>query len=316
MPFTTLVGCDLPIQLAGMGGISTPALAGAVSEAGALGMVDCSGKRVVDVIAVFDELAGLTDRPFGGNFLMPFLDEDAVVLAAGRCRLIEFFYGDPVARLVDTVHRAGALAAWQVGSVDEARAAADAGCDLVVAQGVEAGGHVRGTTAMLPLVGAVVDAVDLPIVAAGGIGDGSVMAAAMAAGASAVRIGTRFVAADESAAHPRYVEALVAATPDDTVLTTAFSFLWPDAPHRVLASCVEALEAFEGDAVGEATVAGARVSLPPGAIVTPDVRTTGMIEAMPLYAGRSVGAVRGRQPARQIVDELMSTAQAILGSVG
>lgn len=312
-PFTTMLGCTVPIQLAGMGGISTPELAAAVSNAGGLGMVNLSSVAVGDIPGVFDDLDGRTSRPVGANFLMPFLDVSAVDLAACRCRLVEFFYGDPVPSLVDQVHAAGALAAWQVGSLDEARAAADAGCDLLIAQGCEAGGHVRGTIGMLSLLTGVLDVVDVPVIAAGGIGNGRGMAAALAAGASGVRIGTRFVAAEESPAHPRYIEALIAAGAGDTTLTTAFSVMWPGAPHRVLSSCVEALAAYTGDRVGRGMVAGSPVDLPPGAVVPPDIHTTGTIEAMPLYAGQSVGAVRRREPARQIIEELVTTADACLG---
>ena len=103
-----------------------------------------------------------------------------------------------------------------------ARRAQDAGCDLIVAQGIEAGGHVRGTTGLLPLLDEVRATTELPLVAAGGIGTGRAMAAALAAGADAVRIGTRLMAAHEVPAHPHYIDALTRATADDTVLTTAF----------------------------------------------------------------------------------------------
>src|SRR5262249_53714320 len=157
---------------------------------------------------------------------------DAVELAAERCPLVEFFWGEPSAALVDLVHAQGASASWQVGSADEGRLAADAGCDLVIAQGVEAGGHGRGAPRFLPLLEELRAAVDVPVVAAGGIGTGRAMAAALTAGADAVRVGTRFVAATESVAHPDYVDAVVKASADDTVLTTAFGEGWPDAPHR------------------------------------------------------------------------------------
>src|SRR5204863_9454556 len=124
--------------------------------------------------------------------------------------------------------------AWQVGSVDEARAAVDAGCDFIVAQGVEAGGHVRGQIGLLPLLDRVLDVVGVPVVAAGGIGTARAMAAALAAGASAVRVGTRFVASQEADTHPDYAQALIDAGPGDTVLTTTVAVMCPGAPHRVL----------------------------------------------------------------------------------
>ena len=178
-------------------------------------------------------------------------------------------------------------ASWQVGSADEARAARDAGCDLVVAQGVEAGGHVRGTLGVLPLLDEVRATIDLPVIAAGGIGTGHAMAAALVAGADAVRVGTRFMAATESEAHAGYVDALINANADDTVITTAFGDGWPDAPHRVLRSAIAAGQAL-----------GATQSWAPN---WPTSSEAGPVESRALYAGQSVGAVRSRQPAAEIV---------------
>src|SRR5207248_11032215 len=132
------------------------------------------------------------------------------------------FWGDPDAAVVARIHAGGALAFWQVGSREEALAAADADCDVVVAQGVEAGGHVRGTTPLLALLDHVVGQVDVPVVAAGGITTAERVAEVLAAGASAVRLGTRLLATTESAAHPDYLAALLAADGKDTELTTAF----------------------------------------------------------------------------------------------
>ena len=167
--FTELVGCSVPIQSAPMGGVATaPSLPAAVSNAGGHGMVAAITLPAEALFAVVDEVEKRTQQPFGVNFLIPFLEDRAVVeLAASRVGVIEFFYADPDPSLVELVHRGGALACWQVGSVGEARAAVDAGCDLVVAQGVEAGGHVRGRLGLLPLLSEVLEAVDVPVVAAG-----------------------------------------------------------------------------------------------------------------------------------------------------
>ena len=142
------------------------------------------------------------------------------------------------------IHRHGALVACQVGSRDEAIAAVEAGCDIIVAQCVEAGGHVRGTIGILALLDEVLDAINVPVLAAGGIGSGRAIAAVLAAGADGVRVGTRFVAAEESGVHPTYARAVVDATARDSVYTEAFSVGWPNAPHRVLRSSLEAAEAF------------------------------------------------------------------------
>src|SRR5262249_4887206 len=187
-----------------------------------------------------------------------------------------------------------------------------AGCDLIVAQGTEAGGHVRGRLGLLPLLGAVLDAVDVPVIAAGGIGTARSVAAALAAGADAVRVGTRFVAAAESDAHPGYVDALVGARSEDTVLTEHFAVMWPGAPHRVLRSAVAASEAFPGEVVGEMELFGVRQPIPRSGVPCPTRGTTGETAAMALYAGESVGAVRGVKPAADIVRELIDGAEHLL----
>ena len=310
--FTRLVGCSVPIQLAGMGGASTPELAAAVSTAGGLGMVNMVLAPDQDVAVALAALAKETTGPVGINFLMPFLDVAAVEAAAPHCRVVEFFYGDPQAGLVERVHQAGALVDWQVGSADEARAAVQAGCDFVVAQGIEAGGHIRGKVGLLALLDEVLGAVEVPVLAAGGIGGPRAMAAALAAGAAGVRVDTRFVATVESGAHPAYIEALLKASAADTVVTTTFSGMWPDAPHRTLRSAVAAVEAFEGDTVGERQIGSASMTIPKGSAGSPNKQTTGAIAAMPLYAGESVGSVTQVQSAGDVVRELADGAERLL----
>lgn len=196
--FTELLGCRLPIQLAGMGGSSGPELVNAVAGAGAAATVAPHGLSRSALDGVLDRLG---PGVIGINVLVPFLDLRAVETAAARLRYVEFFYGDPVTDLVTRVHAHGALAAWQVGSVEEAVAAEEAGCDFVIAQGVEAGGHVRGTTALLPLLDAVLERMRVPVVAAGGIATARGVAAVLAAGAGAARVGTRFLATPEADVH-------------------------------------------------------------------------------------------------------------------
>lgn len=289
--FTEMFDCRVPLQQAGMGGVTSPDLALAVAAAGGLGML--TGTIGAEALSAQLDVVP-ADVAVGANFLLPFLDRAALEDASSRARLVELFWGLPDPEIVEKVHAGGARAGWQVGSVAEAIAARDAGCDLIVAQGIEAGGHVRGTVGLLPLLDEVRAAVDLPLVAAGGIGSGRAMAAALAAGADAVRVGTRFVASTESIAHPVYVEALVRAGAADTVITTAFGDGWPDAPHRVLKSALAA-----GEALGTAQ------SWSPD---WPTRTSTGPVEARALYAGQSVGAVRSRQSAAEIVAELVGEA--------
>ncbi len=303
--FTRLVGCRLPLQQAGMGGTATPDLAVGVAEAGALGMLGLAALPPDAVIAAVQAVATRTSCPFGVNFLMPFLNREAVTAAAGRARVIEFFYGDPDPDLVALAHGAGSLVSWQVGSIDEARAAADAGCDLVVAQGVEAGGHIRGEVGLLPLLEGILEVVNVPVVAAGGLGTARGVAAVLAAGASAARVGTRFLAAHEADVHPEYLDALIRARADHTVLTTTFSNLWPDAPHRVLRSCVSAALELQDDPVAVTEPApGLKVPVSRLSPPSPGRSTTGHVEAMAHYAGQSVEHVQRAMSAAEIVAEL------------
>jgi NAD(P)H-dependent flavin oxidoreductase YrpB (nitropropane dioxygenase family) len=311
--FTSLVGCAVPLQLAGMGWIAGPDLATAVSDAGGLGML---AMPMVPALVLSEMLATVrarTQNPIGVTFLIPFLDVDCVRVAARQARVVEFFYGDPDPDLVHMAHECGALVSWQIGSLAEARAAAAAGCDLLVAQGTEAGGHVRGQVPWLRLLTQVREALpNAPVLSAGGIGTGDEMGARLAAGADGVRVGTRFVATYEADAHPRYAEHLIQARAEDTVITTTFSTMWPDAPHRALVSSIARARALSGDTVGEVAIAGMTMPIPPLAPIAPTRTTTGEIDAMSLYAGTSVDAVRRVQPAADVVHELIEGAEEFL----
>ena len=279
--FTSLVGCRLPFQLAPLGGVGTTELAAAISAAGGLGMVPYG-------VAPPDAMLG----PAGVGFLMPYLPGvQAVAQAADGVRVLDFFEGDPDPRLVEVCHRAGALASWQVGSVEEAREAEVAGCDLVVVQGVEAGGHVRGRTPLDQLLAQTLRVVTVPVVAAGGIATAARVSALLARGADAVRVGTRFLACPECNTHPAYVQALLAAGAQETVLTQAFDDdgRWP-ATVRVLAASLAA-----------ARSAGNRSTMPP----TPGAKQP---LAMPCYAGVSVASLTEVQPAADILAELTAPA--------
>jgi len=312
MTFTDMVGCELPIQQAPMGGVSSaPQLPVAVAAAGGMGMLSAVLQPAEQLAAVLD---ALPPAAIGVNFLVPFLqDREAVSVAASRVPLVDFFGAAPDPELVGLAHREGALAAWQVGSVEEARAAVSAGCDVVVAQGVEAGGHVRGTIGLLALLDLVLAAVEVPVIAAGGLATPRSVAAVLAAGAAAARVGTRFIAtheALEAGAHRLYVDALLAAQGEDTVLTEAFSVGWPEAPHRVLTACVEAAPAAYHDPVGEMTMGGQTFPVPRWAVMSPNASATGEIAAMALYAGQGVGAVTRVQPAAEVVAELLALSRS------
>jgi nitronate monooxygenase len=299
--FTDLVGCRLPLQQAGMSGTATPTLAAAVANAGALGMIGVGRQQISVVERYLDEVAALTTDAVGATCIALFVQPDVVELLASRLPIIEFFYEWPdAARIPPDV-----ICGWQVGSVDEAKAAVDAGCRYVIAQGMEAGGHVRGHIPLAELLPKVREAVDVPVVAAGGIGNADAVRAAIGLGADAVRVGTRFVATSESYAHPAYIDALIAARAEDSVLTETFGVGWPDAPHRVLQSSIDAAADATGDVVGEMISAtGTSMEMPRFGVSSPNRDTTGDISAMALYAGRSVGSVERVMTAADVVAEL------------
>jgi NAD(P)H-dependent flavin oxidoreductase YrpB (nitropropane dioxygenase family) len=290
------IGVQTPVAQAGMGGgLSRHELAATVSEAGGLGTIAVNGADAID--RELSAARKLTGRPLAVNVLLPFARRDWFE-AASAADVVVTFWGTPK-------RRTGGTWVHQCGSVAEARAASAAGADAVIVQGVEAGGHVRGTQPLVHVLEEVLAAVDIPVVAAGGIGTAEAVCAAIDGGADAVRVGTRFVAAAESDAHPVYVDALVDSTGDDTVVTKTFSVGWPDAPHRVLASSVARAESTMADPVAQMHVPGQGVvPIPRFSTSPPTTTTTGDVAAMALYAGRAVGDVRRRQPAAEIVAEL------------
>lgn len=223
---TELLGIEHPVMLAGMGGVSYAPLVAAVSEAGGFACLGASTMGPDGMVAEMREVKRLTDKAFGVDLLtaMPgdleaqvqmLIDEGAKVFVAGL--------GVPSA-VIALCHDAGVIVVNMCGKVEHARRALEAGCDLVVAQGTEAGGHT-GTVATMPLVPQIVDAVGdrIPVVAAGGIFDGRGLAAALALGADGVWVGTRFIATPEARAVNGYKEALVAAREDSTVVSRAYS---------------------------------------------------------------------------------------------
>jgi NAD(P)H-dependent flavin oxidoreductase YrpB (nitropropane dioxygenase family) len=318
---TELLGIEAPIVLAPMGGAVTPELAAAVSNAGGLGTLPLSWNTPDEVRSHIAQTAALTDRPFGVNLIREWDQRErlAVAVDAGA-PVISLFWGD-AAGLVQEAHEAGVIVFVSVASADEAARAVAAGADVVVAQGWEAGGHVRGTVTTLALVPRVVDAVDpVPVVAAGGIADGRGLAAVLALGAAGAWVGTRFLAAQESSIHDEYRRRLLEAVETDTYYGTLFDGGWPDAPHRALRnSTVEAWEAAgrpaPGERPGEEDKVATRGDGSPVkryASSTPHSGMTGEIEALPNWAGQGVGLVTRVQPAAEIVRELVGDAERVL----
>ena len=303
---TELLHCDLPIQLAPMGSVSTTAaLPLAVATAGGHGMYSVLGLPPQALSPVLDALEPET-RAFGLNFFPALMDPGSLELAAERAPYVDFFLADADPALVETVHAGGGVCGWQVESGEEARAAEAAGCDIVVAKGWESGGRKRieGPT-LLPLLDDVLGAVAVPVVAAGGIATARGVAAVFAAGAEGARVGTRFIAAGESEAHPEWVQAVLDARATDAVVSHAFNVGMPEpGPHRVLRSSLAAAEALTVDQAGVMRIGGAEIAVARFGPQPPSRDSTGAIRAMAFYAGQSAGAVHAIQPAAEIVAEL------------
>ena len=325
-PLCDRLGIELPIIAAPMGFVSGPELAAAVSNAGGLGIMSFSGNPAPVLREEIRRLRRLTAKPFGVNLILYFpVEEQVAVCLEERVPVLSLFWGDP-APWVERAHAAGVTVALQVGSVEAARRAARAGVDLVIAQGVEAGGHVEGRVGTMVLVPRVVDAIaPVPVAAAGGIADARGLVAALALGAQAAVLGTRFLATPEATAHPLYKERVVAATEEDTVHTLLFGGGWPAAPHRTLRTAF--VEEWLGQEargqeqrpdepiVGETRMGGMAVPVTRFASLPPSAETTGDIASMSLLAGQSAGLVGEVKAAAAIVRELAEGARRIIGSL-
>jgi len=315
--FTDRLGVELPVVQAGMGGgISGHELAAAVSEAGGLGTIG-----IVAPEALREEIEAarrLTAKPIAVNLLLPFARR-AHWEAAAKADVVVTFWGRPRRRTPNI---------WfhQCGSVEEALGARGAGADAVIAQGVEAGGHVRGTRPALELLTRVRGAVgpDYPVLSAGGVVDSADVRARLEAGAEAAVCGTRFLMSEESGAHPAYKDRLLEG--DETILTELFGIGWP-APHRVLPNAATErwlgahsrgpawLRAFHrGTAplfarlpiglqsrLADAQNAGRPLFGPAAATAS---APASLVDAGPLYAGECVARVHDVRPAGDLAREL------------
>ncbi len=319
--FCDLIGLELPIVQSAIGGATTPELAAAVSNAGGLGALACTGLGAEDTAQAIAAIRASTDHPFAANLLIPY-GPDAEFHAALKAGapLIWLFWGDPTP-YIRVAHDAGAGVMLTVGSVEEAKSAAAAGVDIVVAQGSEAGGHVRGELSTMALVPAVVDALPgVPVLAAGGIADGRGVAAALMLGAGAAVLGTAFLSAEEANVHPTYRAEVQAASGADTRHSTLYNVGWPGAAGRTLVNSTwRAWEAAGRPAPGVRPGDGEIIARETdGAGIeryqatTARAELTGNIEAMPLWAGQGVGLVTQTRPAAQIVADLASGAQSAM----
>ncbi|MEI4235140.1 nitronate monooxygenase [Roseovarius sp. D22-M7] len=259
-----VLGIEIPILSSPLGGASGPELVAAVSNAGGYGVIPLWGDPADKVRDGIRRTRELTNRNFAVNLNMSLDYREALqTCIEERVHAVSFFWGHD-AGAIATAKEADLVVLSSVGSAAEARMAQEAGADIIVAQGYEAGGHVWGQVSTMALIPAVSDAVDVPILAAGGIADGRGMAAAMMLGAAGVWVGTRFLASHEAEMHETFRARVIAATETDTEWhAELYDGHWPKAPHRTLKNPTS--EAWRdagrpppGDRPGENEVIGTR----------------------------------------------------------
>lgn len=317
-PVCDLLCCDVPIVLAGMGGVARAELVAAVSEAGGFGFLGMVREPADFVAAQIAEVKARTGRAFGVNLIPAatppkLLQAQVQVCVAAKVHAVTLFWDTPP-DLIAHFREAGILVVRQVGSLVEAADARTAKADILVAQGWEAGGHVRGRTARSSLVADLVAHLDTPVLAAGGIVDGADVAAAMLLGAQGVLLGSALLATDESFAHDYHKQRIVEAGADATVHTDAFHVNWPPGSHvRVLPNSVT--RGARGDPFfHQADVIGAEGERPIRLFSTdsPLRSMTGDYEAMALYAGQGAGRISNIIPAAQRIAEIATDAGRLL----
>lgn len=311
---TELLDIEHPVMLAGMGGVSYHQLVAAVSEAGGIGTLGASTMSVEQLGHEIAAVKALTSKPFGVDLLtaMPGQVEGGIQqVIDGGARIYVAGLGIP-REVVEMLHAKGILVGSMCGKVRHAIGAVASGCDFVVAQGTEAGGHT-GQIATLPLVPQVVDAVgdQVPVVAAGGIFDGRGLAAALALGADGIWVGTRFIATHEAQAVNGYKEKLLEIGEDGTIVSRAFT----GKTCRVVRNDwtnhfeehPEELQKFPDQAFASGRAGVNHLGFPNGTEVDVDR------EFMP--AGQGAGAIHGLVPAGDLVASMVREAEEMIDRI-
>ncbi len=300
---TELLGIEEPIIQGGMAWVAEYHLAAAVSEAGGFGIIGAASAPPEVVREQIHKVRELTDKPFGVNVMLmsPGAPEVAKVVAEEKVKAVTTGAGNPAAYM-EMWKEAGIRVIPVVASVAMARMMEKAGADAVVAEGTESGGHIGSATTMT-LVPQVADAVKIPVIAAGGIGDGRGFAAALMLGAKAVQMGTRFIVAKESIVHANYKERVIKAKDIDSEVTGRST----GHPIRVLRNKMtrEYLR-MEAEGVGleeleMLTLGSLRKAVMEGDVVNGS-----------LMAGQIAGMVKKEQTCREIIEEIMAEAEKLL----
>ncbi|XP_076920756.1 uncharacterized protein LOC143581967 [Bidens hawaiensis] len=325
MGWKGILGFEYGIVQAPLGpDISGPELVAAVANSGAIGILRAPDWECPDYLReLIRKTKTLTNKPFGVGIVLAFPHkENLKCVLEENVALVQLYWGQVTNDVVSEAHQAGVKVVPQVGSIEEVTRAADAGVDAIIVQGHEAGGHVIGQEALTALVPRVVDLVGsrgIPVIAAGGIVDERGYVAALALGAQGVCLGTRFLATEESYAHPLYKKKLVEMS--ETEYTNVYGRArWPGAPQRVLKTPFflewRNLPNHENEAnqpvIGRSTIHGMEKEIRRFAGTVPNKTTTGDIESMVMYAGEGVGLIKDILPAAQVVKRLVEGAQTLI----
>jgi enoyl-[acyl-carrier protein] reductase II len=327
--FTEEYDIAFPIVQAALGIVSMPPLVAAVSNAGGMGTLGAVGTPLMspaELAQLITAIRSLTSRPFGVNFITPLASEDHVqVCIEQSVPVVSFHLGIPAESWVENLRAAGTGVWMQVSSAAAAREAVRAGADAVIAQGNEAGGSNCSVTGIMTLVPAVVDAIDpVPVLAAGGIADGRGLAAALALGADAVWMGTRFLASREANAHAEYKRRIVLATDTGTAITTVFHGS-DHLPRPVRALRNQVVNEWTGRndnagparppcVIGRTELGGRILRVHEFSTLLPTPETAGDLEQMCLLAGESAALVHDLRPAAEIVRDLMQECTQTIAS--
>jgi len=313
-PVCDLLNIEHPIAIGGMGSIFSPPLVSAVSQAGGLGAMGCHRLDIKTIQSATAEIRQGTNKPFALNFLLfDFVEECFQAALDEGPSVMAFAWSCPehdLKHYFDRAHEIGAKVTYMVGSVEDAVRGAEAGADVIIAQGTDGGGHVHwvGTLALVPMV---VDAVaPIPVLAAGGIADGRGLAAALSLGADGVLLGTRFLASDESPLHANFKQAIVDSDGHDTVLTEipdiAQATVWPGGMSRARRNrFIRRWAGREWELRRNQAEALANLQ---------EARRQGDIEEAPLSMGQDAGLITEVLPAGEIVSRMVAEAEDILSN--
>lgn len=301
---TELLGITYPVFQGGMAWVADGDLAGAVSNAGGLGIIGAGNAPKEVVQANIHKVKAITDKPFGVNIMLlsPFADAIVDLVIEEGVKVVTTGAGNP-GKYMERFHQAGIKVIPVIPSVALAKRMEKLGADAVIAEGMEAGGHIGKLTTMT-LVRQVVDAVSIPVIAAGGIADGYGAAAAFMLGAEAIQVGTRFVVAKESNAHPNYKEKVLKAKDIDTVVSASVvGHSVRSLKNKLTTAYAHAEKEFlagtrSADEVEELGAGALRNAVVEGDVVNGSV-----------MAGQIAGLVQKEETCQEIVEDLVTGAR-------